>query len=199
MAGLSATRTKASATAARSAARSTSPSSSIRTRDPPIGFDQKNKTFPAAGGGGGNFDSLRKARKVEDGGRVIQEPGNRTIFKDKNNRLVIQHDDNERLRRVAPNARFEKGKGGNNISIIDRGKYKVYSETDSKGQLIRRYRRGPDGRDVYIIDNRRRHNGVGKGIAVGVGIGIGAAILGSLIDVPEPPRPHPTRQVHRRL
>jgi outer membrane protein OmpA-like peptidoglycan-associated protein len=159
-------------------------------KGPGTGFDQKNKNWPTAGGGSGRFDDLRKARKVEAGGKIIQEPGNRTIFKDKNNRFFIQHDDNERLRRVAPNARFEKGKGGNNISIVDRGKYKIYSETDSRGQLIRRYRRGPDGRDVYIIDNRRRHGGIGKGLATGIGIGIGvaagAAILDSIIDVPEP-------------
>ncbi|WP_291165194.1 OmpA family protein [Hyphomicrobium sp.] len=106
--------------------------------------------------------------------------------------MVIQHDETERLRRVAPNARFEKGQGGSNVSIIDRpGGYRVYSETDSNGQLLRRYRRGPDGRDVIIIDNRRRHgNGFGKGVATGVGIGIGvvagAAILNSILDVPPP-------------
>ena len=58
---------------------------------------------------------------------------------------------------MAPNARFQKGVGGSTISIIDRpGNVKIYSETDANGQLLRRYRRGPDGRDVIIIDNRRR-------------------------------------------
>ncbi|HEY8194506.1 MAG TPA: OmpA family protein [Hyphomicrobium sp.] len=141
------------------------------------------------------FDNMRKGRKekVEAGGKVvIQEPGNRTIIK-QNNRLVIQHDETERLRRVDPHARFEKGKGGTNISIIDRpGNVKIYSETDAHGQLIRRYRRGPDGRDVIIIDNRRRGHGggIGRDIATGVGIGLGvaagAAILNSVINVPEP-------------
>lgn len=141
------------------------------------------------------FDTMRGERKEVkiDGGKgvVIEEPGKRRIFKE-NNRMVIQHDETERLRRVAPNARFEKGQGGSNVSIIDRpGGYRVYSETDSNGQLLRRYRRGPDGRDVIIIDNRRRHgNGFGKGVATGVGIGIGvvagAAILNSILDVPPP-------------
>lgn len=140
------------------------------------------------------FENMRGARKEVkiDGGKgvVIEEPGKRRIFKE-NNRMVIQHDETERLRRVAPNARFEKGQGGSNVSIIERpGGYKVYSETDSNGQLLRRYRRGPDGRDVVIIDNRRRGNGFGKGIATGVGIGIGvvagAAILNSILDVPPP-------------
>jgi outer membrane protein OmpA-like peptidoglycan-associated protein len=140
------------------------------------------------------FERMRGERKEVkiDGGKgvVIEEPGKRRIFKE-NNRMVIQHDETERLRRVAPNARFEKGQGGSNISIIERpGGVRVYSETDANGQLLRRYRRGPDGRDAVIIDNRRRGNGFGKGIATGVGIGIGvvagAAILNSVLDVPPP-------------
>ncbi|MGO4684809.1 OmpA family protein [Hyphomicrobium sp. 2TAF46] len=141
------------------------------------------------------FENLREQRKEVkiDGGKgvVIEEPGQRRIFKE-NNRVVIQHDENERLRRVDPRARFEKGQGGTNVSIIDRpGGFKVYSETDANGQLLRRYRRGPDGRDVIIIDNRRRGgDGIGRGIATGIGIGIGvaagAAILNSVLDVPPP-------------
>ncbi|MBS0269777.1 MAG: OmpA family protein, partial [Proteobacteria bacterium] len=141
------------------------------------------------------FENMREQRKEVkiDGGKgvVIEEPGMRRIFKE-NNRVVIQHDENERLRRVDPGARFEKGQGGTSVSIIDRpGGYKVYSETDANGQLLRRYRRGPDGRDVTIIDNRRRRgNGIGRGIATGIGIGIGvaagAAILNSVLDVPPP-------------
>ncbi|WP_041320512.1 OmpA family protein [Hyphomicrobium denitrificans] len=151
---------------------------------------------PSAADARKRFDNLRKARteKVEAGGNVvIKEPGNRTIIK-QNNRFVIQHDETERLRRVAPNARFEKGKSGTNIAVVDRpGNVKIYSETDASGNLIRRYRRGPDGRDVIIIDNRRRRHGgggVGRDIAAGVGIGIGvvagAALLNSVLDVPPP-------------
>jgi outer membrane protein OmpA-like peptidoglycan-associated protein len=141
------------------------------------------------------FENLRKARTektLSGGGVVIKEPGNRTIFK-QNNRFVIQHDETERLRRVAPNARFEKGKSGTNIAVIERpGNVRIYSETDANGRLLRRYRRGPDGRDVIIIDNRHRdRRGVrGRDIAAGVGIGIGvvagAAILNSMLDVPPP-------------
>lgn len=138
------------------------------------------------------FENLRKARtqKVE-GNRTFIKEGDRTIIK-QNNRIVIQHDETERLRRVDPHARFERGKNGMNVAVIDRpGGVKVYSETDASGHLLRRYRRGPDGRDVIIIDNRRRgHGGIGRDIATGVGIGIGvaagAAILNSVLDVPPP-------------
>lgn len=140
------------------------------------------------------FENLRGERKQVqiDGGKgvVIEEPGKRRIIRE-NNHVVIQHDENERLRHVAPNARFVKGKGGTNVAVIERpGGFKVYSETDANGQLLRRYRRGPDGRDTVIIDNRRRRHGVGRDIAAGIGIGVGviagAVILDSILDVPEP-------------
>jgi len=139
------------------------------------------------------FDNLRKTRteKVEGNKTFIKE-GDRTIIK-QNNRIVIQHDETERLRRVDPHARFERGKNGANIAVIDRpGGVKIYSETDASGHLLRRYRRGPDGRDVIIIDNRRRRHGGGTGrdIATGIGIGVGvvagAAILNSVLDIPPP-------------
>jgi outer membrane protein OmpA-like peptidoglycan-associated protein len=139
------------------------------------------------------FDNLRKTRteKVEGNKTFIKE-GDRTIIK-QNNRIIIQHDETERLRRVDPHARFERGKNGANIAVIDRpGGVKIYSETDANGHLLRRYRRGPDGRDVIIIDNRRRRHGggIGRDIATGIGIGVGvaagAAILNSVVDVPPP-------------
>src|SRR5690606_19916575 len=78
-----------------------------------------------------------------------------------------------------------------NVSIVDRpGNIKIYTETDANGQLLRRYRRGPDGRETIIIDNRRKRRGGGKDVATGIGIGLGvvagAAILNALVDVPEP-------------
>ena len=147
----------------------------------------------SAGDARKRFENLRSARKekVEAGGSVVIEEPGRRMFK-QNNRLVIQHDETERLRKVAPNAHFQKGAGGTTVSIIDRpGNVKIYSETDANGQLLRRYRRGPEGRDVIIIDNRRRRgHGVGRDIAIGAGIGLGvvagAAILNSFVDVPEP-------------
>jgi outer membrane protein OmpA-like peptidoglycan-associated protein len=159
------------------------------------GFALPNQQPQSAAEAKRRFEALRGQRKevkFDNGkGVLIEEPGKRRIFRD-NNRVFIQHDDTERLRRVAPNARFEKGNGGTNIAVIDRpGGYKIYSETDASGQLIRRYRRGPDGRDVIIIDNRRRrHDNFGRDLAAGIGIGVGvvagAAILNSVLDVPPP-------------
>ena len=150
-------------------------------------------------GGRGRMDDIKRGRKETkiDGGKniVIREPDNRTIIK-QNNKLIIQHDDAARIRRVAPNARFERGKSGSTIAVVDRpGGVKIYSESDANGQLIRRYRRDANGRDTVIIDNRgrgrgKRRNHIGKDIAIGAGIGIGiaagAAILNSVVDVPPP-------------
>lgn len=153
----------------------------------------------ATGGGPERMEQIKKGRtetKV-DGGKdvIIKEQDNRTIIK-QNNKIVIQHDETERIRKVAPNARFERGKGGDTIAVIDRPNgVKIYSESDANGQLIRRYRRDASGRDTVIIDNRRRgwnkkRRGIGKDIAIGAGIGVGivagAAILNSIVDVPPP-------------
>ncbi len=140
-----------------------------------------------------NIDDLKGARRqrIEDGGRrtVIEEPG-RTIVK-QDNRIVIQQDETARMRRAMPNARFERGRNGGSITTVDRpDNQKIISETDDRGQLVRRFRRDRDGRETSIIDNRRR-NRVGRDIAIGAGIGVGvvagAAILNSLVRV-APPR-----------
>jgi outer membrane protein OmpA-like peptidoglycan-associated protein len=50
----------------------------------------------------------------------------------------------------------------------------VFTEVDAHGRLVRRYRRGPDGREHHIIDNRR----FWRNVAIGVGVGaIGVALL----------------------
>jgi outer membrane protein OmpA-like peptidoglycan-associated protein len=165
---------------------------------PNAGFAKSNQKHPrqkqSADDARKQFEKLRSSRKekVEGGSKVIEEPGRR-MYK-VNNRLVIQHDERERLRKVAPHAQIKKEANGVTVSVVDRpGNVKIYSEVDKHGQLIRRYRRGPNGRDTIIIDNRRRghrHGGHGKDVATGIGIGLGvaagAAILNAIVDVPEP-------------
>ena len=47
--------------------------------------------------------------------------------------------------------------------------------TDRDGRLLRRMRRGPDGREIVLIDNRMRH-GPRPGVVVGVGVGLGVGL-----------------------
>lgn len=132
----------------------------------------------------------QRLRKVEDGGKrvVITEPDKRTIIK-QNNQVIIKHDENARLRRLAPNARVERGRLGQQVTIIDRPNGQVITETDRKGNLIRRYRRGADGREDVLIDNRKRDK-FGRNLAIGAGIGLGviagAAIINEMVKVPPP-------------
>jgi outer membrane protein OmpA-like peptidoglycan-associated protein len=116
------------------------------------------------GGGRGAIDEIKRGRRqrVEEGGRrtIIEEPGNRTIVQEKGGRAMIRHDEGDRLRRTSRDVRTERRKDGGNLTIAIRpGGIEVFSEFDSSGRLQRRYRRGRDGRETNLIDNRRFRGG----------------------------------------
>ena len=125
------------------------------------------------------LDDVKKGRKetVEAGGvKVIKEPGDRIIIK-QDNRTIIKHDEAEHFR-ARPGAQTEKRADGVQITFFERpGGVRVVTEVDDRGRLLRRYRRGPDGREVHLIDNRRFYRNVGIGVVVGVGVGIVALNL----------------------
>jgi outer membrane protein OmpA-like peptidoglycan-associated protein len=125
------------------------------------------------------LDDVKRGReeRVEAGGvKVIKEPGERIIIK-QDNRIIIKHDETERFRKMR-DARTEKRADGVQVTFFHRpGGVRVVTEVDSNGRLLRRYRRGPDGREVHLIDNRRFYRNVGVGVAVGVGVGIVALNL----------------------
>ena len=125
------------------------------------------------------LEEVKKGReeKIEAGGvKVIKEPGDRIIIK-QDNRTIIKHDEAEHFRQ-RPGAKTEKRADGVQITFFDRpGGVRVVTEVDGNGRLLRRYRRGPDGREVHLIDNRRFYRNVGIGVAVGVGVGIVALNL----------------------
>jgi outer membrane protein OmpA-like peptidoglycan-associated protein len=103
----------------------------------------------------------RRRQRVEDGGRrtIIEEPG-RTIVQEKGGRAMIRHDETERMRRTSRDVRSERRPDGGNVTIAIRpGGIEVFSEFDSTGRLTRRYRRGRDGREMNLIDNRRFRRG----------------------------------------
>ncbi len=127
----------------------------------------------------GNVKEIAGKRETFKKGNVtiINEPGNRTIIRE-NNRIVIRSDDSARLRRWG-NARFEV-RGQERHTFVRRGNFEVVNITDANGRLIRRFRRGPDGREYVLIDNRRRY-GVGGAAVVGI-IALGLAM--PLITIP---------------
>jgi outer membrane protein OmpA-like peptidoglycan-associated protein len=118
--------------------------------------------------------------RVEDGGkrRIIEEPGNRFIVK-QGGRAVIRHDEAERFARK-PGAKSEKrGDGTVETFYVRPDGIRVVTVVDGHGRLIRRYRRGRDGREYNIIDNRRFYRNIG--------IGVGVAVLGGIIALNLPP------------
>jgi outer membrane protein OmpA-like peptidoglycan-associated protein len=75
--------------------------------------------------------------------------------RDNSGRQFIRHDENERFRLFAPDARFER-RGNENLSFYRRpGGVEIVNVTDADGRLLRRFRRDRDGREIVIIDNRR--------------------------------------------
>jgi OOP family OmpA-OmpF porin len=102
-----------------------------------------------------NLGDVRGQRhESTEGGRVtIQEPG-RTIIQE-NGQSFIRHNEVDRFRIEGGGVRTER-EGRDNVTIIDRGGgVQIVTVTDDQGRLVRRLRRGPDGRDVIILDNSR--------------------------------------------
>jgi outer membrane protein OmpA-like peptidoglycan-associated protein len=110
------------------------------------------------GGGKGSIDEVKRGRRqrVEGKRTIIEEQGGRTIVQEKGAPPMIRHDEGERLRRTSRDVRTERRPDGGNLTIAIRpGGIEVFSEFDSSGRLQRRYRRGRDGRETNLIDNRR--------------------------------------------
>jgi outer membrane protein OmpA-like peptidoglycan-associated protein len=97
-----------------------------------------------------------RRERAEEGGRriVIQEPGNRTIIRE-GNRTIIRHDETERLRRVYSGAVVRRERrGADQVTIIRRPNgIEIVTVYDRRGNLVRRIRREPTGREIVLIQN----------------------------------------------
>jgi len=110
------------------------------------------------------IDQLRSERREErQGNRTIIRETDRTIVRE-GNRAFIQRNELERLR---DGGRFNVGRFGGQVRmerrgndfqnvIIRPGGVQIINIVDANGHLIRRIRRGPDGREIILIDNRPR-------------------------------------------
>jgi outer membrane protein OmpA-like peptidoglycan-associated protein len=128
----------------------------------------------------GTVDALRSQRRERMEGKtvIIQEPGNRVIVRE-NGRAFIRHDETQRFR-IWGQPHIEH-RGHEQYAYITRpGGYQVITVTDGSGRLLRRVRRGPDGREFVLIDNRPRHGvgaAIGAGFAAGVILGLAAPVV----------------------
>jgi OmpA-OmpF porin, OOP family len=107
---------------------------------------------------------------VRQGNRiVIREPG-RTIIRE-GGRAVVLHNDLARLRLRSQGVRVER-RGNDMVTFVNRpGGVRIININDRNGRLIRRIRRDRFGREIVIIDNRRRP-GVVFGVLGAIAIGV---------------------------
>jgi outer membrane protein OmpA-like peptidoglycan-associated protein len=101
----------------------------------------------------------QRHERVEAGGRtIIEEPDHREIVR-QNGVAFIRHDEAARFFRFGEGR--EERHGNENWSVVVRPDgFQIVTVLGPDGRLIRRFRRGPDGREYILIDNRLPPGGV---------------------------------------
>jgi outer membrane protein OmpA-like peptidoglycan-associated protein len=133
----------------------------------------------------GNVEQMRTQRHehTEPGGRVVIEEPGRTIVRE-GKMTIIRHDETERFRAWGGDPRIER-RGNEQFAYIGRpGGYQIVTVTGTDGRMLRRIRRGPDGREVVLIDNGRPGIGIGVGVAAGVAAGFVLGLAAPVINIP---------------
>mgnify|MGYP001343552344 CR=1 FL=1 len=127
-----------------------------------------------------NIEALRGDRKERrgEGGRIfLEEPDRRMIVRGGDKAFIIR-DETRRFRRFDRDATTRKRPDGRTLMSVRRpGGYEIFNETGPDGRLVRRYRRGPDGREVNLIDNRRTWRRWKRNAGIGFMVGIGAPVF----------------------
>jgi outer membrane protein OmpA-like peptidoglycan-associated protein len=101
-------------------------------------------------------DFRAERREVQEGGRtVIMEPG-RLIIRDPSGQEFVRHDEMDRFRFGARDIRREVVGGETRTVVIRPDGSEVVTVIGPDGQLLRRIRRDPGGREIIIIDNSYR-------------------------------------------
>lgn len=136
------------------------------------------------------IDDIRaERREIREGNQTIIREPDRTIIRE-GNQTIIRHSDADRFRYGARDVQFDRRGNDNVATIIRPNGDRIVNVTDQNGFLMRRSRFMPDGREVIIIDNRRRGPSPGA-IAAGIGVGLG---IGALIVAMQPPVVHIPRE-----
>ena len=100
-----------------------------------------------------NISQLKQQRQeVREGNRVIIREPDRTII-EQGNRTIVRHNEVDRFVVDARNVRVDR-QGNETVTIVERPDgVRIINITDDRGNLIRRVRRDPSGREIVIIDN----------------------------------------------
>jgi OOP family OmpA-OmpF porin len=121
-----------------------------------------------------SINDIRGARRqFQEGNRTIVQEPDRTIIRE-GNQTIIRHNEGDRFRYGARDVQFARRGNDNVTTIIRPNGDRIINVVDENGQLLRRSRILPDGREIIIIDNR------GRRFAPGIGIG------GFFINIPPP-------------
>lgn len=112
-------------------------------------------------GSDAKFEKVRHERKERDFGsrRVIIEPDKRVIVR-RGDRTYIRHDDGQRFNRIGRELRRERQKNGA-LMVVTMGLAGalIYTLQDDHGRVLRRSRKGRDGREFVLYDNTRYYRG----------------------------------------
>jgi OmpA-OmpF porin, OOP family len=93
---------------------------------------------------------------VQEGGRtIITEPG-RIIIRDPSGQEFVRHNEVERFRFGARDIRTQQVGGETRTVVIRPDGSEIITVLGRDGQLLRRIRRDPQGREIIIIDNSYR-------------------------------------------
>ncbi len=107
------------------------------------------------------LDQVRADRKeVHDGNRTVITESNRTIIQE-NGHQIIRHDPTDRFRINAKEVNVEHRGTTTITAVLQPGGFRIVTEVDDTGRLLRRIRRDAAGRDVILIDNSFETRGPG--------------------------------------
>ncbi len=111
----------------------------------------------AAPQGPRRLEDFRGARQErQEGGRtIITEPG-RIIIRDPSGQEFVRHDEMDRFRFGARDIRTQTVGGETRTIVVRPDGSEIITAVGPDGQLLRRIRRGVDGREIIIIDNTYR-------------------------------------------
>lgn len=102
----------------------------------------------------------RRGMRSYDQGNVVEERGDSVIIDLGDGNVYVQPvvpDDADRLLYGTRDVQVQELEGGNTRTILTRGDgVKIITARDRNGNILRRVKRLPDGRDIVLIDNRYR-------------------------------------------
>ncbi len=128
----------------------------------------QTQQYPVIAPGNRRLDQVRgERRETHEGNRLVIREQNRTIIRE-NGHTIIRHDDIDRFRRGARNVQVERRGNETETTIIRPDGVRIITFVDADGRLLRRVRRGPDGREFVLIDNRHMGPPGGFGFIAGI-------------------------------